>query len=61
MNSKGIHEILLEATDEQVKEWWKAIGDEDRWPSTMPIPREAFQAVWHGLQKRVISIVEKKP
>jgi hypothetical protein len=57
--SKGLREILAEATDEQAAAWFEEVK-EDRWPKDMPIPMESLHCVWHQLQKRVIAIKPKE-
>ena len=52
---KTVAEIVEGATDEQIREWYPDIVAE-RWPATMPVPEEAFGAVWPKLQRRFINL-----
>jgi hypothetical protein len=50
-----VSEIVDQATDEQVVRWYADIC-ENRWPADMPMPAEAFEAVWHPLMKKAINV-----
>jgi len=61
MGKKTVHQILNEATPEQIRVWWKVFSQEDgRWPETMPLPAEAFSTVWHSLQQKFIALPQEK-
>jgi len=49
---KNVQQVIDEASDSQAKRWFADISAHV-WPKDMPIPQEAFEVVWHRLQKRV--------
>ncbi len=57
--SKSIHDIMTEATDEQIVRWWPMIQN-NVWPPDMPIPFEAFSDVWNPIQRRLL-VIENQP
>lgn len=60
MSKKTVHEIISAASDDDIRLWWTAMSDDEGWPATMPIPAEAYRAVWMPLQKKFLSLPAKE-
>lgn len=56
---KTVTELVTNATDDQILKWHSAIKDM-KWPEDLPIPAEAFEAIWHKLHRRAITIHVKE-
>lgn len=58
--TKSVADIIEGATDEEIQRWFPDIVA-DRWPADMPVPDEAFGAVWPKLQRRFLALQKYKP
>ena len=59
---KTILQVIESASDEQIRSWFANLSA-GIWPTDMPIPMEAFHAVYHKMQQayRELPLPAEKP